>query len=126
MSGRDDEQRQLDAEQAADWREFHTPGPNCHWCYHRPAAYLWCPWSTHVCEVCQALILAGREWEVVEGLAAQMTVRDRWMMIDPEHAREHWHDVMNRWIEAKGHAHRIDGEPIHDPRHVETFGDSAG
>ena len=46
--------------------QFHTTGPNCHWCYHRDTAFVWGPYGTNVCAVCQELIEAGRQWEVVE------------------------------------------------------------
>lgn len=120
---RDEEQRAVDAELGRDWREFHTSGPNCHWCYERPAAYVWCPWGTHVCAYCHDLVIKGQEWMIVETLAASMTVRGNFdrgiaQLIDPESFREHHNDVLNRWIEAKSHSHRISGEPVHDPRHV--------
>ena len=41
----------LDPPQVVDddrW-QFHTAGPNCHWCYHRDTAFVWGPFSTNVC-----------------------------------------------------------------------------
>lgn len=38
-------------EMGAAVRDFRTSGPNCHWCYHRPTAYVWCPYSTLIGDV---------------------------------------------------------------------------
>lgn len=63
---------------------FHSAKPHCHWCYHRDTAFVWGPYDTNVCAVGQELIEAGRQGEAVEALAAQMTVRGRWLWLDPE------------------------------------------
>jgi len=92
MKSRDDDNR---------W-QFHTTGPNCHWCYHRDTAFVWGPYGTNVCAVCQELIEAGRQWEVVEALAAQMTVqRRRWLWFDPERWRKREHGLIGRWLEVR-------------------------
>ncbi len=81
--------------------QFHTTGPNCHWCYHRDTAFVWGPYDTNVCAVCQELIEAGRQWDVVEALAARMTVRDRWLHLDPEDWRQNEHALMERWLRVR-------------------------
>jgi hypothetical protein len=93
----------LDPPQVVDddrW-QFHTAGPNCHWCYHRDTAFVWGPYGTNVCAVCQRLIEAGRQWEVVEALAAQMTVRGRWLWFDLERWRKREHYLIERWLNIR-------------------------
>jgi hypothetical protein len=84
-----------------DLHTFHTVGPNCHWCYERGTAYVWGPYGTNVCEHCQGLISEGRDWEVVEALAARMTVRGGWHMLDPEGWRQREHERMARWLSIR-------------------------
>jgi len=84
-----------------DHQEFHTSGPNCHWCASGETAFVWQPYGTNVCAPCQELISAGREWEVVEGVAARLTVRDGWHLADPESWRDHEHERMARWLEIR-------------------------
>lgn len=124
----EDEQARVDADNGRKWREFHTSGPNCHWCYGRPAAYVWCPWGTHVCDYCHDLTMEGREDEVVEILAASMTVHGSFgrgvgRIINPESFRDHHRDTIREWIENRTHAHKVTGDQVHDPRFVETFND---
>ncbi|MGI9157703.1 MAG: hypothetical protein ACR2FG_13905 [Marmoricola sp.] len=44
---------------------------------------------------------AGRQWGVVEALAAQMTVRGRWLWVDPERWRKREHGLIGRWLEVR-------------------------
>jgi hypothetical protein len=80
---------------------FHTIGPNCHWCYERPTAYVWGPYRTSVCLHCEELIAAGRQCEVVEALAEKMTVRDLWFGLDPEFSLQREHERMSRWLSVR-------------------------
>jgi hypothetical protein len=114
-----EEQRHVDQGLGRTWRELHTSGPNCHWCYERPAGYVWCPWGTHVCEYCHDLSITGQEWQIAENLAAAMTVRGNLEddgILDPETFRSHQHETVELWIRERSHAHRISGDRIYDPR----------
>jgi hypothetical protein len=73
----------------------------CHWCFLRPQAYVWGPYGTRVCDYCDRLVADGRAGEIVEEVAARITVRDRWMMLDPEPWREHEHERIARWLEVR-------------------------
>jgi hypothetical protein len=59
------------------------------------------PYGTNVCAHCEELIDEGREWEVVEALAAQMTVRNGWHSLDPERWRRNEHENITRWLEVR-------------------------
>jgi hypothetical protein len=93
-----------------DENVFRTDGRDaCHWCYLRPQAWVWGPYGTRVCDHCQQMIAEGRAQDVVEEMAARMTVRDGWgSMLDPEDWREREHNLMDRWLEV-----RTDCRPIH-------------
>jgi hypothetical protein len=91
---------------------YRTDGPSCHWCQSRPAVWLWGPYRTHVCDYCQRMIAEGRQWDIIEELAASMTVRGSWKrgvgkMVDPERWRKREHAHMARWLEL-----RTDCQPI--------------
>lgn len=81
---------------------FRTDGRDaCHWCYMRPQAVVWGPYGTRVCAHCDELISQGRADEVVEELAARMTVRDAWHGLNPEEWRRREHDLMQRWLKVR-------------------------
>jgi hypothetical protein len=121
---RSDEQRAVDADLGRDWRLLHTSGEGCHWC-GAPAAFVWCPWGTHVCQHCHDLTMAGEEWHVAEKVAARMTVRGNEALggIELEGFRARERALVDRWIEGRSHAHPIGGDPVHDPRDVATYTD---
>jgi len=73
----------------------------CHWCYMRPQAFVWGPYGTRVCDYCQQMAAEGRAHDIVEELAARMTVRDTWHKLDPEHWRERAHEHMQRWLDVR-------------------------
>ena len=78
---------------------FRTVGRNlCHWCQLRPPAWVWGPYGTRVCDHCQVMIFDGRAAEVVDELAARMTVRDALGVVDPERWRAHQWALMARWL----------------------------
>jgi 3-methyladenine DNA glycosylase AlkD len=81
--------------------DFHTTGSNCHWCHQRKTAFTWGPYDTNVCNECQQLIQSGSQWDVVEGVAAHITVRGGWFMTDPETWRAKEHVLMARWLEIR-------------------------
>ena len=92
-----------------DEYNFRTDGRDaCHWCYMRPQAFVWGPYGTRVCSYCQDLIEQGRHHEVVEELAARMTVRDVWATLDPERWRRHEHERMARWLQVRTTCEPID------------------
>jgi hypothetical protein len=94
-----------------DWRAFHTSGPNCHWCWSRPAAFVWCPYGTHVCAYCNDLIESGDERHVVETLAAAMQVTGAMgRMHDPEAWEKRELARLRRWTGVRTHAHRVVAE----------------
>lgn len=85
-----------------DENAFRTDGRAvCHWCYLRPQTWIWGPYGTRICDHCQQLIDAGSAGDVVEELAARMTVRDGWHMLDPDRWRQHEHERMARWLEVR-------------------------
>jgi hypothetical protein len=43
----------------------------------------------------------GRAQEVVEEVAARITVRAGWHGLDPERWRQHEHERMARWLEIR-------------------------
>ena len=93
-----------------DENVFRTDGRDvCHWCTLRPQEWLWGPYGTRVCDHCQQLIEEGRQWEIVEGVAARITVRDNWHHLDPEQWRRREHGLMARWLKV-----RTDFRPV-DP-----------
>lgn len=61
----------------------------------------WGPYGTRVCAHCDELISQGRADEVVEELAARMTVRDAWHGLNPEEWRRREHDLMQRWLKVR-------------------------
>ena len=69
---------------------YRTDGKDvCHWCALRPPEWLWQPFGTRTCSLCDDLIDEGRAWEVVEGAAARVTVRGNWRRgLDPERFRQ--------------------------------------
>lgn len=74
---------------------------SCHWCYLRPQEYVWGPYGTRVCGHCQQMAEEGRAHDIVEELAARMTVREGWRMLDPEEWRRHEHEKMARWLQVR-------------------------
>lgn len=81
---------------------FRTDGRQvCHWCAYRPQAWVWGPYGTRVCDHCEELIAAGRQWEIPEGVAARITVRERWHDIDPDRWRRREHDLLARWLRVR-------------------------
>ena len=81
---------------------FCTDGRDvCHWCYLRPQAWVWEPYGTRVCDMCQNTIDAGRSQDIVEEHAARLTVRDGWHTLDAERWRKHEHLRMELWIELR-------------------------
>lgn len=87
-----------DHDLSSDAWNFRTVGPNCHWCYFRKAAFVWGPYGTNVCAVCQDLIEAGLHWDVVEAVAARITIKGDWDDADPKGWRQREHALMERWL----------------------------
>lgn len=74
----------------------------CHWCWLRPQAWVWGPYGTRTCTYCEELIQAGRAHDIVEEVAARITVRDGWRVIrDQEGWRRRERDKLERWVEVR-------------------------
>ena len=56
---------------------------------------------TRVCAHCQDMLEQGRQWEIVEAVAAGITVRDHWSVLDPEQWRRHEHELIGRWLAVR-------------------------
>lgn len=84
---------------------FLTLGSVCHWCMLRTPAWEWGPYGTRVCDHCQRMIQDGRAVDVIEELAARLTVRGH--LVDPEKWRELPHAQMTRWLEVRTDCHSI-------------------
>jgi hypothetical protein len=91
-----------------NWRSLHTTGPNCHWCWTRPAAFVWCPFGTHVCAYCNDLIDSGEGRHVIETLAASMQVTGTIKrMHDPQAWEDRQRALLKRWLGVRTHAHAL-------------------
>lgn len=95
-----------------DENAFRTDGRDaCHWCYLRPQAFVWGPYGTRVCGHCQDLIAEGCGWDVVEELAARLTVRGTSRLIrDMERWRRREHNLMERWLRVRTNCTRLPSE----------------
>ncbi len=86
-----------------DENAFRTDGRDvCHWCALRPQAWLWGPYGTRVRDHCQQMIEAGRAGDVVEEVAARITVLGRLAHGRPRpmaRTRAHPHDA--RWLQVR-------------------------
>lgn len=73
----------------------------CHWCSLRPQEFVWGPYGTRVCARCEQIIEGGGSWEVVEEVAARITVRGGWSVLDPGRWRQREHGKIGRWLEVR-------------------------
>lgn len=75
----------------------------CHWCYLRPQEWVWGPYGTRVCDLCDQLATQGRAAEIVEEVDARMTVRGGWhpMIRDPEGRNRRELEALTRWLEVR-------------------------
>ena len=93
---------ETESSEERDLKLFRTLGRDCcHWCSLRPQAWVWGPHGTRVCDHCQEMVLGGQVAEVVDELAARMTVRGTLGMLDLERWRAHELARMYRWLNVR-------------------------
>lgn len=92
---------------------FRTSGPGCHWCGTDRTRAVWGPYGTNVCDYCEGLLEQGREWEVAETVAARITVRGNWRMLDPENWRKRESALIAHWLSIRTERTEV---PLGKPR----------
>ena len=81
---------------------FQTVGRTwCHWCSVRPQVWVWAPYGTRVCDHCQDMVNDGRAAEVVEEIAAGMTVLGTLTAPQVEQWRSYHVAQIHRWVELR-------------------------